>query len=612
MQIGTVNAGNIQVSCGQKQVSGQIVPANAEYNYEKTAQYASEFVFMPGTGLSGKASVTIQNVKNYNGKALGQAYSAEVSVDSKPERIEIESTLELPYQAGTLLHVQVLPKEAGAGKSLTVDSFSPSIVSVGTKTVQTDKNGCASILLKGNLPGKSEVTVSMDGTGLAANTAVTVSPVNTESQAVSIENGHYGISLSQKAYTYDGTPKEPAVTVEGLEEKDYVVSYSGNINAGTAQANVLGVGNYVGVLTESFTIGKAVQNLTAELAAGQISVGEKAEVKASGIGNISYHSEDKSIAVIEEEGGAICVIGKKPGTTAIVVTAAGDQNHETAEKKLSITINTGTLAKTFTIAKASQTVKASISSKKIQAKATAKVTAHAIGALSFKSSNTKAAKIDSKGTVTGVAAGTAVITVTAAGNSNYQSASANITITVVKAPAAPKPLKKGKTFTSGSIKYKVSKQAKGKTPGQATVIGINGKKASKAKIPATAKAKETGETFQVVSIAAKAFAGNKSLTAVTIGNSVKTIGKNAFQGCPKLKSVTIGTGAQSISDGAFSKCPKLGKLAIKSQKLKKVGKGAVTGIYKKAVFKVSAKKLKAYKKLFTKKTGIKPTMAVKK
>ena len=51
---------------------------------------------------------------------------------------------------------------------------------------------------------------------------------------------------------------------------------------------------------------------------------------------------------------------------------------------------------------------------------------------------------------------------------------------------------------------------------------------------------------------------------------------------------------------------------MKSTTLKSVGKNAIKGINKKATIKVPKKQLKAYKKLFTKKTGYKKTMKIKK
>jgi hypothetical protein len=49
----------------------------------------------------------------------------------------------------------------------------------------------------------------------------------------------------------------------------------------------------------------------------------------------------------------------------------------------------------------------------------------------------------------------------------------------------------------------------------------------------------------------------RSLTSVTIPNSVTSIGSGAFNICDNLTSVTIGSGVTSIEDGAFSFCTNL-------------------------------------------------------
>lgn len=99
-----------------------------------------------------------------------------------------------------------------------------------------------------------------------------------------------------------------------------------------------------------------------------------------------------------------------------------------------------------------------------------------------------------------------------------------------------------------------------------------------------------GKQYKITAIEDGAFKGLKKLTKVVIGSNVKTIGKNAFMNCKKLKSIEI-----------------------QSSKLKKVGKNAWKGIHKKAVFSCPAKKVKAYKKLMTAKTGfVKKTMKIKK
>ena len=141
-----------------------------------------------------------------------------------------------------------------------------------------------------------------------------------------------------------------------------------------------------------------------------------------------------------------------------------------------------------------------------------------------------------------------------------------------------------KTFTSKSLKYKVTKCTT--TAKEVTVTGTSNKNLTSLNVPATVK--YNGMSFKVVSI-----------------------DKNAFKSKKKLKSATIGKYVKSIGASAFAKDGKLNKITIKSTVLKKVGSKAFSGINKKAKIKVPAKKLKAYKKLLKNKGQKKSVKIVK-
>ena len=129
---------------------------------------------------------------------------------------------------------------------------------------------------------------------------------------------------------------------------------------------------------------------------------------------------------------------------------------------------------------------------------------------------------------------------------------------------------KGKVYTAGNLKYKVTKSAY--KNGTVSVYAPGKKTLTSVSIPATVKI--NGYTFQVTAIGNKAFAGCTKLKSVKIGAKVTTIGKEAFSGCKALTSITIS-----------------------SNVLKAVGSSAFKGISAKAVIKVPAAKLSAYQKL---------------
>ncbi|MDF2613282.1 MAG: S-layer domain protein [Clostridia bacterium] len=69
------------------------------------------------------------------------------------------------------------------------------------------------------------------------------------------------------------------------------------------------------------------------------------------------------------------------------------------------------------------------------------------------------------------------------------------------------------------------------------------------------------ETIVATNIGARAFQ-SKSITSITIPNTVTNIGVNAFADCPKLTNVTIANDLTTISDGAFASCPNLTNITI--------------------------------------------------
>ncbi|MBD8973288.1 MAG: leucine-rich repeat domain-containing protein, partial [Clostridiales bacterium] len=138
------------------------------------------------------------------------------------------------------------------------------------------------------------------------------------------------------------------------------------------------------------------------------------------------------------------------------------------------------------------------------------------------------------------------------------------------------PAKNGDVITDNKsdATYEVTDTVKKEVTYNAPIDG----KAKDITIPETVVI--NGETYKITHIDENAFKGNKTVTTVTIGSNIQSIGKNAFKGCKRLKTIII-----------------------QSQKLnmKKISKKAFKGISKKTVIKVPKKKLAAYRKLLKKK-----------
>jgi hypothetical protein len=66
-----------------------------------------------------------------------------------------------------------------------------------------------------------------------------------------------------------------------------------------------------------------------------------------------------------------------------------------------------------------------------------------------------------------------------------------------------------------------------------------------------------GNPVDVAGIADYTFVGCRSLTSITIGNGVTSIGVSSFYGCRSLTSITIPDGVTSIGANAFHSCTSL-------------------------------------------------------
>ena len=111
------------------------------------------------------------------------------------------------------------------------------------------------------------------------------------------------------------------------------------------------------------------------------------------------------------------------------------------------------------------------------------------------------------------------------------------------------------TFWIGDIQYEITST----NPAEVEVNNATSA-ITTANIPSTVTYQET--TYDVTAIGDSAFYDCRSLTTVTILNSVISIGEAAFDGCSSLTSVTIGNSVTSIGTQAFYDCSSLTSVTI--------------------------------------------------
>jgi len=104
----------------------------------------------------------------------------------------------------------------------------------------------------GNMTDIGTYTVTAEGTGDYKGTVSETFTIRSRSMS---SIGEDMIALSRSEFTYDGTEKQPVLTIEGMElDKDYMLSYIDNIEPGTATVIATGIGNYSGEITRTFVI----------------------------------------------------------------------------------------------------------------------------------------------------------------------------------------------------------------------------------------------------------------------------------------------------------------------------------------------------------------------
>lgn len=171
-------------------------------------------------------------------------------------------------------------------------------------------------------------------------------------------------------------------------------------------------------------------------------------------------------------------------------------------------------------------------------------------------------------------------------------------------------VKKGKTFTQGNFKYKVTKAVvlsgdNKVTKGAVQVVGLSKKGKKKASLSLGATAKVTSKaaistaaavmTYKVTTLKSGAFKNSAKLKSFSFkkATNVKKLPSKVFMNCKKLKKVELNKKMKKIPAAAFKGCKNLATIKCNA-KLSSVSKSAFKGCKKK--IKITGKSKKANKK----------------
>lgn len=245
------------------------------------------------------------------------------------------------------------------------------------------------------------------------------------------------ITLSGESFTETGKEIEPEVTIKFGEkilqkDKDFTVLYLDNVKPGTAKVRIYQKGDFAGYVEKTF---KIVKKSSSDKEDSENNVKNykikdcKIKIAAS---NFVYDGKSKKPKVTVSHNEKILQANKD-----YTVAYKNNKNAGTA----TVTISgkgtyTGSVSKTFKIARAKATIKAASKTVTMNSSKKYSITEKIVtdGKVSYKTSDSKTVKISGNKFIA-LKPGKAVITISAAQGKNYNSVS-NVKITITVRPTA--------------------------------------------------------------------------------------------------------------------------------------------------------------------------------
>ena len=161
-------------------VDGTVELLNEEVSYEGEADtFASKIRFNAAQSFT-EQEITLMvsnRVKSYAGIRMQDDYQQKFTIEQEIKQIAADSVITVGYGNASILFVTVLPASASKGKTLTVKTSSPMILSVETEQVTIGNDGKAEIAVNGELPGTAALTFSVEGTDKTAMTIANVGQI---------------------------------------------------------------------------------------------------------------------------------------------------------------------------------------------------------------------------------------------------------------------------------------------------------------------------------------------------------------------------------------------------------------------------------------------------
>ena len=481
------------------------------------------------------------------------------------------------------------PKNAS---SLTINSIAAQTYSGSAKTPTVTVKDGSTTLTSGthytvsysNNINAGTATVTVTGIGNytgTKNANFTINPKNASNLSIS----------DIAAVTYNGSEQTPTVTVKDgsttlTNGTHYTVSYSNNINAGTATVTITGQGNYTGTKSANFTINKAPLTITANsYNINQGDVLPSFAVSYSGFKN----SETSSVLTTQPTISCSATSGSAPGIYDITVSGAAAQNYSFNYVNGTLTIEANNIQFADNTVKSICVANWDINSDgELSYDEAAAVTD--LGEVFTR--NTQITSFNELQYFTGLTSigrlafyycfGLTSITipnsVTSIGNFAFEACFGLTSITIPNSVTSIGQMAFWGCTNLTSITIPNSVTSIGQEvfdgcPGLTSIVVENENTNYDSREDCNAIIETNTNTLiagckntiipnSVTSIGSHAFDGCSGLTSITIPNSVTSIGNAAFTYCIGLTSITIPNSVTSIGQEAFRCCSNLTSVTI--------------------------------------------------
>jgi hypothetical protein len=173
----TMTTDRISVTGNGNPVSGTIELLDAEINPANTdEQFVSRVRFVPETPFSISDVIVLtvkKEVKSYAETPMTEDFIQTVEIQKEAKSLVATPVLDIALNDNGFIEISVVPGEVAAGKVITAQSVSSAIVTV-PNNVTLNGEGKARLQVTGELPGSTQIVVSLDGTNLEALVIVNV------------------------------------------------------------------------------------------------------------------------------------------------------------------------------------------------------------------------------------------------------------------------------------------------------------------------------------------------------------------------------------------------------------------------------------------------------